>query len=474
MYAYHFLGLRSTVNYIHSQELDIIVPEKEIDIATKTTETRIFVKYKIMTLTEEDLKQFNEPILLVQKLCTQPAGTIHDSLNNVLKDLEQLSKTLTRLNTATLEILQENTEIATQNYCTSEVQTLSKAVFTDMIQDLTLSLKTAPMRSTFAPAECNDPEDAKFKLVANLIFTMKGIITEFIDDMNKQYTYLLELENFKLPSVITHKLKTNQCVQHNTAERFIMEKVKNYKEGVIVTIKLIQHTHMGTYFSWRSVPFVGYRVDVGTLFTKITDKDTFYEQHCTIGPNSENCEVKTVMTPCLEAIRKKQIALVLNRCTIMAEPNINPFLTVQGTAKVQYDQITLLEPASHELSSTFEVPPNPNGLPFIVQSEKTIEIQVNNETFHFGPTADKTTVYFSYLSETDLMEIQFFLSPWLNPQKQLIYTIISALGVTISLIVALSWKLGSRKREQNVKLKYLASFQKGRNPIIIKVDKQKG
>ena len=181
MYAYHFLGLRSTVNYIHSQELDIIVPEKEIDIATKTTETRIFVKYKIMTLTEEDLKQFNEPILLVQKLCTQPAGTIHDSLNNVLKDLEQLSKTLTRLNTATLEILQENTEIATQNYCTSEVQTLSKAVFTDMIQDLTLSLKTAPMRPTFAPAERNDPEDAKFKLVANLIFTMKGIITEFID-----------------------------------------------------------------------------------------------------------------------------------------------------------------------------------------------------------------------------------------------------------------------------------------------------
>ena len=72
------------------------------------------------------------------------------------------------------------------------------------------------------------------------------------------------------------------------------------------------------------------------------------------------------------------------------------------------------------------------------------------------------------------MEIQFFLSPWLNPQKQLIYTIISALGVTISLIVALSWKLGSRKRGQNVKLKYLASFQKGRNPIIIKVDKQKG
>ena len=71
MYAYHFLGLISTVNYIHSQELDIIVPEKEIDIATKTTETRIFVKYKIMTLTEEDLKQFNEPILLVQKLCTQ-------------------------------------------------------------------------------------------------------------------------------------------------------------------------------------------------------------------------------------------------------------------------------------------------------------------------------------------------------------------------------------------------------------------
>ena len=71
MYAYHCLGLISTVNYIHSQELDIIVPEKEIDIATKTTETRIFVKYKIMTLTEEDLKQFNEPILLVQKLCTQ-------------------------------------------------------------------------------------------------------------------------------------------------------------------------------------------------------------------------------------------------------------------------------------------------------------------------------------------------------------------------------------------------------------------
>ena len=78
---------------------------------------------------------------------------------------------------------------------------------------------------------------------------------DFFSLLEKQYSYLLEVENFKLPNIMFQHITQGDCVHHVGVEKYSMERIKNYKEGIFITIKLVQSHEIQTYMSGRSVPF---------------------------------------------------------------------------------------------------------------------------------------------------------------------------------------------------------------------------
>ena len=77
----------------------------------------------------------------------------------------------------------------------------------------------------------------------------------------------------------------------------------------------------------------------------------------------------------------------------------------------------------------------------------------------------------SYLTEQDLMSLMLFDYPWLDPQNQIMISLISSLGITASIVIILIWKINKPKTSQEIK-RYEASFKPGRHPTVIKIKRK--
>ena len=459
-----------------TQDLDIIVPTHEVDLAAKRTRTRIFIDFKVLTLEDTDLTTLTDSFQRMKSICTKvPAGQAPAELNvdllNVLKDLKGLGDSIQALNVATKGILNQNNHKPVTHRCTSEWYLISKEQLKDTIESLALTLAVFPLTFEFEPSARKDPSSEKFKLVANALLSIKGIVHDFFSLLEKQYSYLLEVENFKLPNIMFQHITQGDCVHHVGVEKYSMERIKNYKEGIFITIKLVQSHEIQTYMSWRAVPFTKYIVDLPAVLTSISDNKTFLEQVCTNVDEIKNCEIKAWTNPCIDAIIGRHLSNVLKSCAIVQNENKSPFLSLNGVVVVQHSELKLTDPKTQSMDETLTLPENPNNLPILVRSEKSLIVELENNTFYFGPTGTETEIVMSYLTEQDLMSLMLFDYPWLDPQNQIMISLISSLGITASIVIILIWKINKPKTPQEIK-RYEASFKPGRHPTVIKIKRK--
>mgnify|MGYP000076284730 FL=1 len=86
-------------------DLDLLVPTSEIDLPKQTTNTRIYLDFKILTLKEDETEQIFNVFKKIYTLIKMEPGMVPDVLNNVLNDLTTLKRMIREINIATMTFL---------------------------------------------------------------------------------------------------------------------------------------------------------------------------------------------------------------------------------------------------------------------------------------------------------------------------------------------------------------------------------
>ena len=87
-------------------DLNLLVPTSEIELAMQTTYTRIYLDFKIFTLSSEETDQIFDIFKNIYNLIKpEPTADTPEILNNVLSDLTSLKRTIREINLATQAFL---------------------------------------------------------------------------------------------------------------------------------------------------------------------------------------------------------------------------------------------------------------------------------------------------------------------------------------------------------------------------------
>lgn len=466
------LVLFLTIVKILALDMDLLVPTSEVDLAKQTTHTRIYLDFKIFTLNSEETDQIFEVFKNIFTLIKpEPDAAVPDILNNVLSDLTSLKRTIREINLATQAFLTSDINNHKISHCTFTRQILAKKTFKDLIESLQLVSKKFPPDFLFSPQDKLKPDSQNFQLLSESLLSIKGIIHEFLTLFDRQFSAISVLETFKIPSETALNLDLNKCIRTFGKETFLMEKLKYYDTGALLTIKLTQTHDFDTFHVLKPIPIFGVMLDLNHLYHPISDNATFYHQICTEFHNINNCQLSIINNPCLDAIKLKQIPKILQACPIVLPTQIIPFLTLHGVFIPENSEITFLDPATQSTVQNHSLSLPPPPYPYLLQSEFTIKIDFNDSSYLFGPTALVSEVIHSYLTSDDFAFIHYFLHPYLNPTYQIYFSIVTVFSITCSLIVFLSIKLLKPKTKKYKKTKYVASIHKTRSPSFKKVKK---
>ena len=465
--------LVSQIPTIVALDLDLLVPISEIDLAMRTTYTRIYLDFKIFTLSSEETDQIFDVFKNIFKLIKpEPNADIPDDLNNVLSDLTSLKRTIREINLVTQAFLTSDVNKHKISHCTYTRQILSKKTFTDCLESLQLITNKFPPGFLFSPQDKLKPESQNFQLLSESLLAIKGLIHEFITLFDRQLSAISILETYKMPSETALNLDLNKCVRIYGKETFLMEKLKYYDSGALLTIKLTQTHDFNTFHVLKLVPIFGVMLNLNNLYHPVSDNTTFYHQLCTEFHNIKSCQLSIISNPCLDAIKLKLISNILQACPIIRPTQILPFLTLHGVFIPENSEITFLDPATQSTvqNHSLTFPSNPS--PYLLQSEFTIQVHFNDSLYLFGPTALISEVIPSYLTSDDFTLIHYFLHPYLNPTYQIYFSIATGFSIACSIISFLTVKLLKPKVPTKYKkTKYVASLHRTKNPSFKKIRK---
>ena len=454
-------------------DLNLLVPTSEIDLAMQTTYTRIYLDFKIFTLSSEETDQIFDIFKNIYNLIKpEPTADTPENLNNVLSDLTSLKRTIREINLATQAFLTSEVSTHKPSLCTYTRQILTKRTYTDLIESLQLITEKFPPDFLFSPQDKLKPDSPNFKLLSESLLAIKGIIHEFLTLFDRQFSAISIFDTYKFPSETALNLDLNKCVRTYGKETFHMETLKYYDSGAILTIKLTQTHDFNTFHVLKPIPIFGVMLDLNHLFHPVSDNTTFYHQLCTEFHDIKNCQLSIISNPCLEAIKLKHIPNILQACPIIRPTQILPFLTLHGVFIPENSEITFLDPATQSPvqnhSLTFPSYPSP----YLLKSEFTIQVAFNNSLYLFGPTAPVSEVIPSYLTSNDFTIIHYFLYPYLNPTYQIYFSIATGFSVVCSIVIFLTVKLLKPKVPAKYKkTKYVASIHRSKNPSFKKIRK---
>ena len=115
-------------------DLNLLVPTSEIDLAMQTTYTRIYLDFKIFTLSSEETDQIFDIFKNIYNLIKpEPTADTPEILNNVLSDLTSLKRTFREINSATQAFLTSEVSTHKPSLCTYTRQILKQGTYTDLI-----------------------------------------------------------------------------------------------------------------------------------------------------------------------------------------------------------------------------------------------------------------------------------------------------------------------------------------------------
>ena len=465
-----------SITRIVALDLDLLVPTSEIDLAKQTTTTRIYLDFKIFTLTTEETQLIFDMFKTIHDFITSSGGSepgeVPEILNNVLKDLTNLKRLIREINAITKQVLGQEDIKHFSNPCTFIRQLLSQSIFNDLIESLQLIKNKFPPSFSFTDQDKLNPESEKFQLLANSLLAIKGSVHEFLALFDKQYSAISVFQNFDIPTETTLSLNLNKCVRTYGKETFHIEKVQYYNKGVFVTIKMTQNHDFETFRVLKPIPIAGIILDLNHLYSPASDNSTFYHQTCSEFYEIKNCQLSIVQTPCIDAIKQRHISNILLTCPILQSTQIIPFLTLNGIFIPPQAKLTLLYPDTHSPVSNHSLSFDTIHSPFLLKSEFTTQVDFNKTTYFFGPTANDNEIILSYFTSEDFQTVYYFLYPLLNPSYQIYLSLAGVLSISLSLIVGLSIKLlNSRKPKKHKNTKYVASIHRSKANSFKKVKK---
>ena len=465
------LLLLHTFLLIKAQFLDLLMPVFEQDLANKRTATRIFLDFEIFTLTEEQSNRIFDIFKSFKTNIHKPSQSLSPTLKNVLEDLTKLKSSLKHITSATSSLLDKNTPKPDHSPCTYVKIIVNSNSFQNFLESLILISAKIPPEFDFSDDVTSDKHNEKFQLIIDTLIHLKGTVHEFFASLEKQYSLLLDLENFILPTFVAHDLDLGKCIRHSGQEKFKMEHIKYYSSGVYITVKLTQFHDFQSYNSLRPIPIAGISLDLDDLYAPINNNATYVEQICTTVNNIKNCQLKPYNTPCTVAIIAKHVSKILQTCPIKKQSQSQPFLTLEGIYIPNNAKISFLDPKTQEKIPNISTESPPLNLPYLLTSEYTVEIITQNSSFLFGPTSQETNIIPSYFSVEDLTLIQYFLKPYYNPTYQIYFSLGSTLFLCFIVLLFLLYKLFIPKSNLKKQSKYLASFHKYKPTTIIKINK---
>ena len=94
----------------------------------------------------------------------------------------------------------------------------------------------------------------------------------------------------------------------------------------------------------------------------------------------KNCQLSILYSPCIDAIKLRHVTNILQSCPNVHPIQIIPFLTLNNVFIPNNAQITLLDPATQSKLQNHSLPLTSYQSPFLLQSEFTIQVQLNNDT----------------------------------------------------------------------------------------------
>ena len=457
--------------FIETQFLNLLMPVFEQDLANKRTVTRIFLDFQIFTLTNSQSNEIFEIFKSLKTSIQKPSQQISPLLKNVLDDLTKLKTSIRHITSATSSLLDADTPKPDHTPCTYVKLVVNSNTFLDFLESLTLISAKIPPNFDFSDDSSTDQYKEKLQLIIDTLLHLKGTVHEFFSFLEKQYSLLLDLENFILPTFVAHDLDLGKCIRHSGQEKFKMENFKYYSSGAYVTVKLTQLHDFQSYNSLRPIPIAGITLDLNDLYSPVNDNSTYVRQICTTVNNIKNCQLKPYNTPCTAAILTKHVSKILQACPIKKQNDSIPFLTLDGIYIPNNAKVLFLYPKTQDAVENISIESPLLNLPYLLTSEYTVEIILHNDTFLFGPTSHETNIFQSYFSPEDLTLIQYFLQPYYNPTYQIYFSLGSTLFLTFIALLFLLYKLLIPKSNTEIHSKYLASFHKNKPTTIIKIKK---
>ena len=454
-------------------DLDLLVPVSEIDLAKQSTHTRIYLDFKIFTLSSEETDQIFDVFKNIFKLIKpEPTADIPEILNNVLSDLTSIKRTIREINLATQAFLTSEVSTHKTSHCTYTRQVLTKTTYTDLIESLQLITEKFPSDFLFSTQDKLKPDSPNFKLLSESLLAIKGTIHEFLTLFDRQFSAISIFDTYKFPSETALNLDLTKCVRTYGKETFLMEKLKYYDKGALLTIKLTQTHDFDTFHVLKPIPIFNIMLNLNHLCHPVSNNATFYHQTCTKFHNLENCQLSIISNPCLDAIKLRLFPNILQACPIISPTQIIPFLTLHGVFVPENSEITFLDPATQSTVQNHSLYFPPPPFPYLLQSAFTTQINFNGSKYLFGPTAIDSEVILSYLTSDDLTLVYYFLHPYLNPTYQIYFSIATVFSFTCSLIAFLTVKLlKPRTPTKFKKTKYVASIHRSKPPSFKRVNK---
>ena len=464
--------LISNFNKNVALDLDLLVPTSETDLAKQTTTTRVYLDFKIFTLTTDETEQlFDVFKTIYQIIKPEPSTEVPEVLNNVLIDLTSIKRMIRGINTLTQSFLTQDDSKHLPSPCTFKRQLISQSTFKDLIESLQLINNKFPSSFSFTDEDKQNQEGEKFQLLANSLLSIKGTVHEFLALFDKQYSAISLLQNFEIPAETNLNLNLNRCIRTYGKETYRIEKLTFYKEGALVTVKLTQDHDFETFQVLKPTPIAGIILDLNHLYNPIHDNSTYYHQICSEFHEIKTCQLSVVQNPCIDAIKQKHVSKILLNCPILLTAQIKPFLTLNGVFIPPQAKLTLLDPATHEPSQNHSLNPDSYDVPTLIQSEFTIQVDFNDTIYLFGPTSPDTNIIFSYLTPEDYETIYYFLNPLLNPDYQIYASLAGVLTLSVSLIIGLTIKLLKPKQSKHKNKRYVASIHKTKSNSFKRVKK---
>jgi hypothetical protein len=135
-----------------------------------------------------------------------------------------------------------------------------------------------------------------------------------------------------------------------------------------------------TFNVLKPIPLAGIMFDLNNVYNSTNDNSTYYHKTCTEFHEVKNCQLSILHSPCIDAIKLRHVTNILQSCPNVHPIHNIPFLTLNNVFNPNNAQITLLDPATQSKLQNHSLPLTSYQSPFLLQSEFTIQVQLNNDT----------------------------------------------------------------------------------------------